>query len=210
MTSFKKLIFEKAKTFPNGVVINGNGCRFICKSNNNSISISIETMSSEYCVEISNVDGSENYELIKGYLDSLEDIFKIISVASISKDIYPDMNKFIYLICPVRNISPSQQTEIADYVRNNEIDGVKFHYPPRDVDQSDSTGYNICVSHREAMEMCDEVHIFWDSNSKGSHFDLGMAFALHKKIKLVKCFDEDGTTKSYVKVMKEIEDRQVV
>jgi hypothetical protein len=26
--------------------------------------------------------------------------------------------------------------------------------------------------------MCDEVHVIWDTNSKGSHFDFGMAFML--------------------------------
>ena len=28
------------------------------------------------------------------------------------------------------------------------------------------------------MLACKEVHVFWDPNSKGSHFDLGMAFML--------------------------------
>lgn len=111
----------------------------------------------------------------------------------------------IYIICPVRNITESQVAEIENYVAELEKQGYKVHYPPRDVNQNDETGYNICEAHRYAMYTCDRVDIFWDINSKGSHFDLGMAFALKKEWKLVKAFQEDNSGKSYLKVIKLVE-----
>ena len=86
-------------------------------------------------------------------------------------------NVEVYLICPVRNITEGQQTKLDKYVKNLESNNYNVHYPPRDVDQRQE-GFNILFKHRDAMRHCDEVHIWWDTNSKGSHFDLGMAFML--------------------------------
>ena len=108
----------------------------------------------------------------------------------------------IYLICPVRNITEEQQKGIKRYVYETEQSGDVVHYPPRDVNQDDPLGVNICKLHRQAVKDCDEVHIFWDSTSKGSHFDFGMAFALGKPIKLIKHYQPDIAEKSYLKVNK--------
>jgi len=51
------------------------------------------------------------------------------------------------------------------------------------------------------MRAADEVHVFWDVRSKGSHFDLGMAYALGKRIVPIECELPDGPEKSYWKVM---------
>ena len=59
------------------------------------------------------------------------------------------------------------------------------------------------------MEKVDRVDIFWDKTSSGSHFDLGMAIMKNKPIKLVKTYQEDSAGKSYVKVMKIIEERSI-
>jgi len=83
----------------------------------------------------------------------------------------------VYLICPVRNVTEQQQKQLDDYVKNLESNNYNVHYPPRDVDQNQE-GFNILFKHRDAMRHCDEVHIWWDENSKGSYFDLGMAFML--------------------------------
>jgi hypothetical protein len=104
----------------------------------------------------------------------------------------------IYLICPVRNAT----FDSSEIVRQLESDGHTVHFPPRDVDQSDSTGIEICKAHLQAMKDCDRVCVVWDVNSKGSHFDLGMAFALHKDIELLKALQPDTDGKSYLKVMK--------
>jgi len=83
----------------------------------------------------------------------------------------------VYLICPVRNVTKEQQLQLDEYVKNLESNKYNVHYPPRDVKQ-DQEGYSILAAHRHAMRYCDEVHIWWDKDSKGSHFDLGMAFML--------------------------------
>ena len=87
------------------------------------------------------------------------------------------MNKKVYLICPVRECTPEINKRIEAYVKEIEAEGKIVHYPPRDVDQTQD-GFDICDKHQSAMMGCHEIHIWWDSKSSGSHFDLGMAFML--------------------------------
>ena len=112
----------------------------------------------------------------------------------------------IFIICPVRNVTEGQQKEIDEYVEKLESEGHEVHYPPRDVDQSDPVGYDICSAHRKAMEESDRVDIFWDSKSTGSHFDLGQAFALGVPWKLVKTYQEDTEGKSFEKMIRKWEE----
>jgi len=95
------------------------------------------------------------------------------------------MSKKIYIICPVRNISENWKSGIENYVKMLESQGNKVHLPWRDVEQNDRTGYNICEAHREALKEADEVYIAWDGKSEGCLFDLGMAFALKKRISVI-------------------------
>lgn len=100
---------------------------------------------------------------------------------------------------------PEQKEEIDNYVSGLEKDGHKVHYPPRDVNQDDPTGWGIVMAHRIAMKNCDRIDIFWDKTSTGSHCDLGMAIMDFKKVKLVKSYQEDSEGKSYLKVIKQLE-----
>lgn len=85
----------------------------------------------------------------------------------------------IYLICPVRQATPEQRAQLDKYVERLETEGHVVHYPPRDVDQSNDDGaLRICQEHRDAMLLCDQVHVWWDNASMGCHFDLGMAYML--------------------------------
>lgn len=111
----------------------------------------------------------------------------------------------IYIICPVRNCSPNQLNKITKYVSKLEREGHEVHFPPRDANQNDPTGFKIIQTHSQAMKKAGRIDIFWDKNSKGSHFDLGMAFLLDKKIKLVETFHKDHDGKSFVKIMKILE-----
>lgn len=103
----------------------------------------------------------------------------------------------VYLICPVRNPT----IDCTDLVAVAEKNGHVVHFPPRDVDQDDPTGERICREHLAAMKNCDQVWVAWDANSKGSHFDFGMAYALGKPIKLIWWAQEDKDGKSYFKVL---------
>lgn len=114
--------------------------------------------------------------------------------------------KKVYLVCPVRNCSEEVQKQLEDYVLNLEEDDFEVHFPPRDVKQ-DQEGFGICDSHRKAMAECDEVHFWWDKDSKGSHFDFGMAFMLEhfKPIKYVMAEEIKGTShKSYGNVIRKL------
>ena len=111
----------------------------------------------------------------------------------------------VYIICPVRNIDKWQSEVIEDYVKGLEQKGYRVFYPQRDAPQNSKTGLEIVLAELEAIKSCDEVHIFWDINSKGSHFDLGMAIALNKPLNLALSFMPDGNSKSYEKVIKALQ-----
>lgn len=110
------------------------------------------------------------------------------------------MKKY-YLICPVRNMTTEEERFLEGWVAASELLGNKVHCPPRDVDQSDPTGLEICKAHLKAMEECDTVWVYWNPTSFGSHFDLGMAFALKKPVVLLNHQLIDTAGKSYYKVI---------
>lgn len=97
-----------------------------------------------------------------------------------------------------------------EYVAGLEKGGTRVHYPPRDVDQTDDgVGLVISEAHREAMLHCDEVHVIWDPDSAGSHFDLGMAFMLRawRKCKIVLARPNERTPhKSYGNILNALAD----
>ena len=114
----------------------------------------------------------------------------------------------IYIICPVRNQTEEQVSTIMLHAtRLRVFFGHTVHVPMLDAPQEDETGYYICCVHCRAMEEADRVDVFWDESSLGSHFDLGMAFALRKKLNLVEVFN-GSTEKSYLSFLKELIRRQ--
>ncbi|MFW6219933.1 MAG: nucleoside 2-deoxyribosyltransferase [bacterium] len=109
----------------------------------------------------------------------------------------------IYIICPVRKQTEKQTKFIEKYVNEFEKNGHSVFYPKRDAPQECETGYRIIESELNAIKEADSIHVFWDVESKGSHFDLGMAYALNKDINFIYLFQSDSKGKSYVKAMKE-------
>ena len=107
----------------------------------------------------------------------------------------------VYIICAVRNATPERVDELRRYAESLRASGHHVHFPPDDAPQEDPTGEAICRTHLAAMKDCDEVHVFWDVKSSGSHFDLGMAYALGRKLVPMACEKPDGSEKSYWKVM---------
>lgn len=107
----------------------------------------------------------------------------------------------IYVICPVRCATAAESEMVSAHVAKLEAAGHVVHYPPRDVDQDDTTGARICDEHRDAMEAADAIHVFWNPDSKGSHFDFGMAYALRKPVEFCCLLGVDGEGKSYWKVL---------
>ena len=84
-----------------------------------------------------------------------------------------------FLVCPVRG---HDATETENIVKKLENDGYKVHWPPRDTNQNDDTGYKICKQNLMAIMSADVVHFIWNGESQGCLFDLGMAFTLGKKV----------------------------
>lgn len=91
-----------------------------------------------------------------------------------------------FLICPVRGVIPHTQVEI---VKQLEQSGYKVHWPPRDTDQVDPIGLRICQDNLNAIKNADVVHVMWNGKSQGCLFDLGIAFALNKPIKIIQLPD---------------------
>jgi hypothetical protein len=83
----------------------------------------------------------------------------------------------IYITCPVRNATDKQRRYMESYTKWLEEKGHEVHLPHRDTDQEDSA-LEICMTNGAAIAMADEIHVFYDPASTGSHFDLGMIFAL--------------------------------
>lgn len=91
----------------------------------------------------------------------------------------------VFLICPVRNATEEQKQRMQSYVEQLEALDKKVYYPNRDTNQVDTIGYRICTDNKTALRLSKEIHIFWDNDSKGSLFDLGMAFAFDKPLVIV-------------------------
>lgn len=87
--------------------------------------------------------------------------------------------KRTFLICPVRGVSAE---ETAGIVAQLETDGYTVHWPHRDTDQRDDTGLRICRDNLAAIVEADVIHVVWDGKSQGCLFDMGMCFALGKRM----------------------------
>ena len=78
----------------------------------------------------------------------------------------------------------------------------------RDTNQ-DAKGFDICKQNSEAIMRADVVHVFYNSKSQGTHFDLGVAFAFNKDIVVCE-IPEYGQGKSFPRMLNEWEDKNYV
>lgn len=112
----------------------------------------------------------------------------------------PKPKKKVFVICPVRppKIKPlkgvyqktlnlafgtvdlwtKNQNAIKEYVAKLEVTGYEVYWPPRDNphQKTDKIGIAICRHNCQKLLCADEVHIWYDKNSAGSVFDIGMFF----------------------------------
>lgn len=112
--------------------------------------------------------------------------------------------KKIFIICSVRGASEEYREGLESYVEQLEERGYKVHLPHRDTNQQ-GRGIEICKQNMEAIKEADEVHIFYNHTSQGTHFDMGVAFALDKDIVVVQN-EEYGEGKSYPRMLAEWEE----
>jgi len=109
----------------------------------------------------------------------------------------------VFIICTVRNAIPDYISKLEKYVSDLEAHGYQVHLPHRDTNQN-ATGIDICKQNKIAIYEADEVHIFYNSKSQGTHFDMGVAFAFDKKIKIIEN-EQFGEGKSYPGMLTEWE-----
>lgn len=109
--------------------------------------------------------------------------------------------KYVFVICTVRGASDEYKEKLENYVLSLEDKGFGVHLPHRDTNQK-ATGYDICLENSTAIATSNEVHIFYNPDSQGTHFDMGVAFALGKKIVVVENV-EYGEGKSYPRMLDE-------
>jgi nucleoside 2-deoxyribosyltransferase len=103
----------------------------------------------------------------------------------------------------MRVMSDEVRQQLEEYVIELKNKGYKVQLPHQDDNQSKS-GYEICKQNMKYIKKADEIHIFYNNQSKGLHFDLGMAFILKKPIVVVKNeLYSDG--KSFPRMLKEWE-----
>lgn len=95
----------------------------------------------------------------------------------------------IYLICPVRNISDEYRKMIETHVEQLEQCGNEVYYPARDTKQN-ARSRKICEQNALAIRRADQVYIIWDGNSQGCLFDLGIAYAEYKPVKILNIPDK--------------------
>jgi hypothetical protein len=111
----------------------------------------------------------------------------------------------IFIICPVRSITEPEHQTIQQYIVKLETQGHQVHYPPRNTNQNDKIGFNICTENKQAIQSADEVHVYWNPLSAGSLFDLGISFALGKVIRLINNV-ESTPTKSFNNVLLKLQE----
>jgi len=112
----------------------------------------------------------------------------------------------IFIISSVRDVDIEYREKLNSYVGLLETNGHIVHLPHRDTNQNQK-GINICKDNKNAIINADEVHIFYSSKSQGTHFDMGVAFALNKRIVTIEN-ETYGEGKSYPKMLREWQDKQ--
>ncbi len=113
--------------------------------------------------------------------------------------------KKIYIICPVTIADEEEKAALNAYVAFLEDDENNVYYPARDTDQGISP-FDICLQNGAAIQEADEIHVFYNSESRGSHFDLGVAFAfdiLQMNKKVFKIINVNGKRGSKIVSMME-------
>jgi nucleoside 2-deoxyribosyltransferase len=113
--------------------------------------------------------------------------------------------KKIFIICSVRGMSQEYRDKLESYVDKLEAEGNIVYLPHRDTNQN-ARGVEICSQNMDAIKNADEVHIFYSSNSQGTHFDMGVAFACGKKLVIAEN-EVFGEGKSYPRMLTEWQER---
>lgn len=178
----KNCLFVLGMLFANGVKINIlNEEELNLENANKSFSLMAYVWSKLDDNNFPNV----NYSNVKTEMDNRIENIKRLGV-KINKIVNRPIDNKIFLICPVRNATDEQRKWIEDFAKIKYNEGYIIHAPHLHTRQTDFFGgYAICKQNAEAVATSNEIDIYYDQSSTGSVFDLGVAYALHKKLVLL-------------------------
>jgi len=88
-----------------------------------------------------------------------------------------------FVICTVRGASEEYKKELEDFVAKKESEGWIMHLPHRDTNQN-ARGLDICRENFNAISTADRIFIFYNPDSQGTHFDMGVAFAIAELVRM--------------------------
>lgn len=83
--------------------------------------------------------------------------------------------KRVYIICPVRRLTPEEKERVLNYVQQLEESDYKVRCPFRDTPQEDEIGLRIVQDHEDDIVWADEIHVWWNPTSEGSLWDFAQA-----------------------------------
>lgn len=107
----------------------------------------------------------------------------------------------IFIICSVRGMDDEYKRQLEMYAELLEQEGHAVHLPHRDTNQK-GTSTEICDQNRKAIADAECIHVFYSSDSLGTHFDLGVAWALRKPLVVV-VNEEYDEGKSFARLIDE-------
>jgi len=94
-----------------------------------------------------------------------------------------------FLACPVRGVTKKVNRFLSDLISVLESMDSKVYWPPRDTNQNDTVGLNICYENEDGIKRSKDYWIFYNRSSMGSIFDTGAAFANEKEIHAINPYD---------------------
>lgn len=80
--------------------------------------------------------------------------------------------------------STQYRERIEAHAKVLRVQGIDVAIPAFD-DHPEFDEFDICKYNRGLVEVADEIHVIWDQRSLFTIFDLGMAFALRKKLRVI-------------------------
>ncbi|MFZ1807948.1 MAG: nucleoside 2-deoxyribosyltransferase [Cyclobacteriaceae bacterium] len=105
----------------------------------------------------------------------------------------------VFIICSVRGTTKQYRKSLECYAMLLEEEGHSVHLPHRDTDQTQE-GIDICTQNMNAIKDADEIHISYNPDSQGTHFDMGVSFALNKKIVIFEIIEHHKSSFRYMLV----------
>ncbi|MEI7558451.1 MAG: hypothetical protein WCJ45_06765 [bacterium] len=83
--------------------------------------------------------------------------------------------KSVFIICSVRKADAATQKMLVAYKQKLESQRCKVHLPHLDTNQY-ASGYEICLQNTAESMAALQTYIFYDRESEGVHFDIGVKF----------------------------------